>query len=669
MATITYISDEGVETSYPVGESEPEIHIGRHKSCNIRTTNQSVSRYHARVFFDGSAYYLQDNESVNGTFYENERLKPGEPVLVEDGHYMMCGNFELRFDLDDEDFARAGGDGAPLYEEAAEDDESTRFAQSYDEGDYYPPPPPPPPAYAPPPPPPPPAYAAPPPPPPAYAAPPPPPPVPGYVPEPPRPRASAPLSAPPLEDSAVQVEGLRADVAQRDARIQELRIEVDSLNRRLEEARADGTKAQLQQDLDNARRAANDAIARSDAATKEATELQHKLSAAQADLDQLRAQLAETSGGSRQEDERHIEALQNELQVLRESLAAAQEKFEEARAGRRNAEELASLQKMRADAAESTLATLKGEVARLQQQPAQQADAGETVSAAEYDAQVEAREEAETRAQKAEREAAQLKKQLAAAQQAGADVDDRVAQLQGLLAAEQARAEKAEAQSSAAPAESAESAEVPRLRLQLKAEKARVAQLEADLAAATANAAGGADPAALEAAQAEISRLKGELASAKPAGGGDAADLKAQLDKLTVANRELQETISANLKRIQRLTAQSTGGDSEALQRQVAQLQADLASAQAQAKAAQASASGAPDPKVGRLVQDLNGFVKSFINEFDAVADAIERIRGEDQTERDEAMAELPENLEKCQNLSQDIKNLVRDLRLAVEGG
>ncbi|MBI5608012.1 MAG: FHA domain-containing protein, partial [Deltaproteobacteria bacterium] len=165
MATVTYISDEGVETSYPVGESEPEIHIGRHKSCNIRTSNQSVSRYHARVFFDGQGYYLQDNESVNGTFYENERLKPGEPVPIEDGHYLMCGNFEMRFDFDDDDYNRAQG-GEPVYEDAPADDESTRFASAPSEQDDYYPPPPPPPAYAPPPPPP--AYAAPPPPP-AYA--------------------------------------------------------------------------------------------------------------------------------------------------------------------------------------------------------------------------------------------------------------------------------------------------------------------------------------------------------------------------------------------------------------------------------------------------------------------------------------------------------------------
>ncbi len=651
VATVTYISDEGVETSYPVGETEPEIHIGRHKSCNIRTSNQSVSRYHARVFFDGQSYYLQDNESVNGTFYENERLKPGEPVSIEDGHYLMCGNFEMRFDLDDEDFNRAGN-AVPAYADPLEDDESTRFASSPADDDYYPPPPPP--AYAPPPPPPP-AYA-PPPPPPAYQAPPPPPPLPS---DPMRAamaaRASAPQVMPPAlhDDSLALVDGLRGDLAQRDARIQELKVEVDSLTRRLDEARNDPQKAQLQQDLDSARRAANDLINQGDAAKAEATLLQAQLGAMGGELESARAQIAESNSGSRAEDERHIEALQNELQVLRESLAAAQEKFEEARAGRRNAEELAGLQRMRADANEANANALKSEVARLQQSAQSQIDTSEMVSAAEYDAQVEAREEAETRATKAERELAQLKR-TQAAQKAPAELEAQIADLQTRLAQAESRP--------ATPQESPDTTELARLRLQLKAEKGRSAQLEADLAGQTSAAK---DDGALLAAQSELAKLRSELAAAKlaSAGAADSADLHSQLERLTAANRELQETISANLKRIQRLTAQqAAGGDTEGLTRQVTKLQAELTAALARPTGA-----GLADPKVVRLVQDLNGFVKSFINEFDAVADSIERMRGEDAGERDEAAGELPESIEKCQNLSQEIKNLVRDLRAAVE--
>ncbi len=472
-------------------------------------------------------------------------------------------------------------------------------------------------------------------------------------------RSSAPqMPPPPLhDDSQALIDGLRGDLAQRDARIQELKVEVESLNRRLEDARNDTQKAQLQTDLDNARRAANDAITQGDAAKAEAAGLHGQLAALRSELDHARVQLAEAGSGSRAEDERHIEALQNELQVLRESLAAAQEKFEEARAGRRNAEELAGLQRMRADANEGTLAALKAEVARLQQAAQSHVDAGETVSAAEYDAQVEAREEAENRAHAAERELAQFKR-AQAAQKDPAALEAQIADLQARLA-------QAEAKPAPAAQESPDATELARLRLQLKAEKARTTQLEADLAAQPAAAP--ADDAALVAAQSEIAQLRSELNAAKTAssGGGDSAELRSQLEKLTAANRELQETISANLKRIQRLTAQSaTAGDTEGLTRQIAKLQADLAAAQARP-----SGGGLADPKVVRLVQDLNGLSKSFINEFDAVADAIDRMRGEDAAERDEAAAELPESLEKCQNLSQEIKNLVRDLRAAVEAG
>lgn len=664
MAIITFISDEGVETTYRVGEAEPDIVIGRHRTCNIRTTNQSVSRYHARIFFDGNAYYLQDNESVNGTFYENERLGPGDPVMLEDGKYLLCGNFELRFDYDDDDHARLDGG----YEEALpeEDVDSTRFSDQYGDGYYDPPaapPPPPPPPQMPPP-------QQPPPPPPQI----PPPPVPAYA-EPPRQRSTGQVPPPMREDPVI--EGLRADVSQRDKIIGELRGEVSALTQFLEDARNSPQLGQLQQDLDNARRAANDALSQGDELRRQVGQLEGRLRDADGQLEDLRRQLAEASGGgARLEDERHIAALQSELQVLRDGLSAAQEKFEEARAGRRNAEELANLQRIRADTADGSVQLLKGELARLQQ--AHAVAQGETVSAEEYDAQVAAREEAEDRAAKAERELMSVKAQAVRQQADAGSADAQLAELQLKLAAAEAKALQAEAKSSAAPAAGGDSeAELARLRIQLKAEKGRSAELQAELQTArTATATPAADPAELAAAQAQIDKLKEELLQARQAPAADSgqeAALRDEIARMQVGNKELQDTISANLKRIQRLTAQaSAGGDSEALQKQLTTLQAELNAAQAKVRELQAAppsaAGGGADPKVVRMVSDLNGVVSSFRNDFAAVVDAFDQVRSDDSAERDEGMAQMTESLDNCSMRSQEIKNLLRDLKTAVEG-
>lgn len=673
MAIITFISDEGVETTYRVGESEPDIVIGRHRTCNIRTSNQSVSRYHARIFFDGNSYYLQDNESVNGTFYENERLGPGEPVPIEDGKYMLCGNFELRFDYDEEDHARLEGAYEPALEE---DPDSTRFGEQYSDSYYDPPaPPPPPPPQAPPPPPPP---QAPPPPPPTQAAqsynP------PGYAEPPPRQRSTGQAPSSQREDPVV--EGLRADVAQRDHAIGELRAEVAALTKFLDDARNDPGKGQLQQDLDNARRAANEAIAQADELRRQIAKLEERLQEADGQLEDLRRQLAEAAGGTRLEDERHIAALQAELQVLRESLAAAQEKFEEARAGRRNAEELANLQRIRADSADGNVQLLKAELARAQQQVAAAVPASDSISPEEYDAQVAAREEAEERASKAERELQTVKASAARRQADTGAVAQQIAELEAKLAAAEARASQAKAEAPAAVSAEPDQ-EAARLRIQLKAEKGRCAELQAALQAAKAQtpAVAEADPAELVAAQREIAKLQAELAAASqaptPAGdGAEVAALRAELDRQQVTNKELQDTISANLKRIQRLTAQaSAGGDSDALQKQIQALQTELNAAQAKvrdllaAPAPAAAASSGNDPQVVRMVSDLNGVVSSFRNDFAAVVDAFDQVRSEDSSEREEGLAQMTESLDNCSMRSQEIKNLLRDLKSAVEGG
>lgn len=810
MARINYIGDAGENLEISVGPEMPDVMIGRHRTCGIRTANQSVSRQHARLFFDGETYWLQDNGSSNGTFYQNERLEPNVPIQVADDEFLMCGNFEMRFNLDAEDHERAAagydyGEEAPPDDAPAEDVEATRFADAAQWGHGAPPPPPPAPFAPPPPPPPPPAAAAPPPPPPppppAAAAPPPPPPPPPPVaaaapppppPPPPPPAAAAPpppppppaaappappapppvapappppppvaatpppppappvavapppppkaapappppppasspapavVAAPARDDAAVAelraalAEGAQ-DLEERDQKIGELRIELESLSRRLGDLPDDAQLADWQAELELLR-----------PLPEHIASLEVEIDELRAALDQrdgliidLQAQLGEALDAAQAAqaalavpappapapaaaaaDDAHVAALQADVAAARRSLSEAHEAFEEARAGRRNAEELAGLQRSRADQAEAAAVALRADIERLRSEASVAAQGGAAHSAleatvAELKANLQAAQQeratADTRAQLAQAHIKRLESEGAAdLASAKAEVAARQSALeaaQAQVAKTQREAEDLAAQLSSTQDElaaaqatggqdqaSAELEEqLAQLRAQLKVEKAQVVEVKEELARAQAQVLGLTQ--ACEAAQSGAAALKGEV------------------DKLAATNRELESSASANMKRIQKLMkdmeeSRAGAGAAEsaglaAARAQIGQLQADLASIQAaqqqteaelqaavaRAYAAEQHPAAAPAAEhhgaVIALVQELNGVVSTFRNDFMTVSDAAEQVASEDATERSEGLDLLRDGIDACTARSGELKNIVRDLKVAVLG-
>ncbi len=103
MAKIIYADENGVERSMHVGADRPEIIVGRVKTCDLVTSNLTVSRRHASITWENGTYMLRDLGSANGTFFRKQKvtqvvLEPGEPVFV--------GSFPLSIEPDDQD--RAG---------------------------------------------------------------------------------------------------------------------------------------------------------------------------------------------------------------------------------------------------------------------------------------------------------------------------------------------------------------------------------------------------------------------------------------------------------------------------------------------------------------------------------------------------------------------------------
>ncbi len=71
------------------------ITIGRAVECDIVITSKRVSRQHARVRREGGEVVLQDLDSTNGTFLNNERVM--EPTALHDGDHISVGDVTFVF--------------------------------------------------------------------------------------------------------------------------------------------------------------------------------------------------------------------------------------------------------------------------------------------------------------------------------------------------------------------------------------------------------------------------------------------------------------------------------------------------------------------------------------------------------------------------------------------
>ena len=689
MARISYIGDSGEPLELVVGADNPEVMIGRHRSCAIRTSTQSVSRHHARVYFDGQSYWLQDNGSSNGTYYQNQRLTPQEPVSIDDGEFFMCGNFEMRFDLDEEDLAMLVGEGEDAFDDTMDDvlveyeedeaPDATAFvdvgedAGAYDEPEDYeavgdddweyddPPPPP--------------TAGAPIPPPPGASAP---------IPEPPPPPDAEP-PLPPAADAQV-IEELRGaldartrEVETQEQKIQGLEIELESLSNRLEEIGGaerlgelveevealrplQAEVEQLRTDLAAAQAGATDSAQIDDLKAELASQNSEiearnaEVEARDADIAALRAELeqAQEEGGGGASDER-VEQLEREIDELSEELEHAKEKYEEARAGRRNAEELASLLRSQVDMTKQAAENSKAEIERLTNELASAGGGDDKALAAAKKAQAAA-EKAQAAAEKslaaAEEKIQQLQAELdAGAAGGGGDVDLR---------------------------------EVAELKHQVKEKDDEIARLWTEVEQARA---GGGDAAAVEqlkeevaAARNEADALREQLAAAQSA--GDDSDLQARLEASENERDELEAAAAANMKRMKKLMKEldearagaggGGGGDDAALREEIEMLKRELAAAESARDEALAAGDdggggGGGDAKLNALVGELNGAVSSFRSDFMQVVDAFELIRSDDEGDRAEGMEQMQEGLDACQGRAGELKGMVRSLRSAID--
>ncbi len=83
---------QGIEGSLDL--TSAEIKVGRAMDCAIRTDDAMVSRHHARIFWGGGGYVLEDLSSANGVYFQEQRV---QSHLFKHGDAVRCGSLWLRY--------------------------------------------------------------------------------------------------------------------------------------------------------------------------------------------------------------------------------------------------------------------------------------------------------------------------------------------------------------------------------------------------------------------------------------------------------------------------------------------------------------------------------------------------------------------------------------------
>lgn len=92
VARILWRDAQGIEGSIDLGATE--VKIGRATECEIRTDDAMVSRNHARIAWGGGGYVVEDLQSANGVYFQEQRVASH---LLKHGDAVRCGSLWLRF--------------------------------------------------------------------------------------------------------------------------------------------------------------------------------------------------------------------------------------------------------------------------------------------------------------------------------------------------------------------------------------------------------------------------------------------------------------------------------------------------------------------------------------------------------------------------------------------
>jgi pSer/pThr/pTyr-binding forkhead associated (FHA) protein len=76
----------------PVSSVFPEIDLEAHNGMQ-----QGVGRKHVRLICQGGQTYVEDLQTVNGTFLKGQKLQPGQRYPLNNGDELILGKLKLTY--------------------------------------------------------------------------------------------------------------------------------------------------------------------------------------------------------------------------------------------------------------------------------------------------------------------------------------------------------------------------------------------------------------------------------------------------------------------------------------------------------------------------------------------------------------------------------------------
>jgi pSer/pThr/pTyr-binding forkhead associated (FHA) protein len=97
--TLSLKTEQGKENQRQF--SQPQVMIGRDTKCDVSVMDEAVSAHHARLIHHHGQWWLEDLNSTNGTFLNQEQLST--PAVVITGDHFKCGNTVFGIQIEDSD--------------------------------------------------------------------------------------------------------------------------------------------------------------------------------------------------------------------------------------------------------------------------------------------------------------------------------------------------------------------------------------------------------------------------------------------------------------------------------------------------------------------------------------------------------------------------------------
>jgi pSer/pThr/pTyr-binding forkhead associated (FHA) protein len=69
--------------------TKPEVIIGRDPTCDAALQDKTISTEHARLSYHHNQWWLEDLQSTNGTFLNEEPVSA--PIVITTGDQLRCG--------------------------------------------------------------------------------------------------------------------------------------------------------------------------------------------------------------------------------------------------------------------------------------------------------------------------------------------------------------------------------------------------------------------------------------------------------------------------------------------------------------------------------------------------------------------------------------------------